>query len=179
MSISTLAFVFIVLFMVHEFEEICLRQSWLDKNRANPEFKKELWVSQSLRHPTNNSAFAFMIAEEFVLAVVLLFVAIGFDVEEIMVGLYAANALHLVGHLVDAMRFKKWTPGSVTALVVLLVSSLVLWLAFNTAQLTINISLAVVCTLATLAALAINLKLLYDNANNIERHLDAISRRFY
>jgi hypothetical protein len=115
-SVATASFVLIVLFMVHEFEEIVLVRRWIAV--ATPDHPNDIWV-KGRDHYVSAEAIAVAIAEEFVLLAVILGVAIGLDAPEIVLALSIVNALHLVVHLIWALRARRWTPGSPTALATL------------------------------------------------------------
>src|SRR5205809_2927796 len=122
MTVSTLSFLFLVLFMVHEFEEIIFMHYWLDRHQSDPKYKNELWISQYSRWPATRSSFAFLISEEFMLAILILFAAILLNKVEIVIGMFLANMIHLIAHLVAAKRIGKWSPGSVAAPIALILS---------------------------------------------------------
>jgi len=175
--VPTLSFLFLALFMVHEFEEIIFVNYWLEKHQSYP-IKYDLWVSQYPAHRSvTRSALACMVGEEFGLAVLVLLGAILFNNTEVVIGLFLANMLHLVVHLVGAWRIGKWSPGSATALITLIPSVGVVGAVFLSNRL--NIAAAGLAALTFLVLLLGNIILLKRNTPRIENFIAAYVRRFF
>ena len=68
MSASPLSFLFLTLFMVHEFEEIIFMHYWLENHQSDPMYKNELWIRQYTRWPATRASVALIFREEFILA---------------------------------------------------------------------------------------------------------------
>lgn len=71
MTISGFALITLVLFMVHEFEEIIFVRRYIDKHADNNRYHDELFVAGRDHYPST-AAIAAMIAEEFVVACLIL-----------------------------------------------------------------------------------------------------------
>ncbi len=61
-------------------------------------------------------SIALMIAEEFLLAFILLLLAILFRIPELALAIGFCHTLHLLGHIMQVFRFRRWVPGGFTAL---------------------------------------------------------------
>jgi hypothetical protein len=102
------------LFMIHEFEEIIFVRIWLKNNAGNPKLANDMWLKNIKAYPST-AAIALMIGEEFLLVVILSLSALLFDFQELAVGMFVLHTLHLTGHIANAVRVKRWSPGSITA----------------------------------------------------------------
>ena len=52
MSAALLSFIAIVLFMIHEFEEVIWVVPWITKNTNNPTFAKEMFMLGKASYPS-------------------------------------------------------------------------------------------------------------------------------
>ena len=52
MTAALFAFIAITLFMIHEFEEIILVCPWIAKNKSNPKFDNEIFISGRKHYPS-------------------------------------------------------------------------------------------------------------------------------
>ena len=75
--------------------------------------------------------------------------------------------LHLVGHLVDAAKYRSWTPGSVTALITLLGNGLCIAYSFVVVPQVIGMSLILTPVVGLL--LIGNLSFMLGRSQAIER----------
>ncbi|HEX5993724.1 MAG TPA: HXXEE domain-containing protein [Jiangellales bacterium] len=126
MSVGLVALVGLMLFMIHEFEEIVFIRPWLATTEGRTD-AHDMWSRRRGAYPSTE-AIALMIAEEFVLVGLILGVAMAADWPELVISAFIVHSLHLVVHLVDAARARRWTPGSVTAFATLPVIAAVSWL---------------------------------------------------
>ena len=74
-SAALLSFIAIVLFMIHEFEEVIWVVSWNTKNATNPTFAEEMFMLGKASYPSSET-MALLILEEFVLASFILLIGI-------------------------------------------------------------------------------------------------------
>jgi predicted Abi (CAAX) family protease len=112
---------FPILFMVHDFEEIILLQAWLAKNRQYlserfPKLSKRLFYHfASITTP----AFALGVAEEFILISIITIAAYETNWYNLWIGLFIAFTLHLVIHCIQALIVKKYIPAVFTSIICL------------------------------------------------------------
>lgn len=118
MAVSLLCFIILSLFMIHEFDEIIFTRPWIEQNQTDKRYQKELFIARKESYPSAES-LAFMIAEEFVLAVLLLLVSIVTQSFELALATGFAHTLHLFGHIAQVLKFKRWVPGGLTAVATL------------------------------------------------------------
>ena len=86
MEIYKLSFITIVLFMIHEFEEIIFVKKFIEKNKVVKDMKNELFVKKKESYPSTETT-SLMIAEEFIILSTLLFIASKFSMYEIVLSL--------------------------------------------------------------------------------------------
>lgn len=119
--IETIIWIFPLLFMFHDFEEIIFMQAWLSKNKQYlcdrfPRFSKKL-----LPHFDNitTSAFAFGVAEEFSLVSIITVVAYLKSWYSLWMGLFIAFTFHLLIHCFQALIIRKYVPAIITSIICL------------------------------------------------------------
>ena len=112
MSRDTIVWLSVVLFMVHEFEEIIFIRPWLSRFRDDPRARRQaFWGFRSFSTPT----LAAMIFEEFVLFSLIALVSVVTGYLPLIAGFLIPYALHLLGHVLEALRLRMRTPSAVTA----------------------------------------------------------------
>ncbi len=174
MSLATFSFLVIFLFMIHEFDEIIFVRVWIRRRalQKNPGKKRDMWTQRVDKVYSSTAAIAAMIAEEFLLIGGLLMLAIFFNLPEFALGILLAYSLHLVGHIADAIRVRKWSPGSPTAAVTL--PMIVIMTVVFTMQNSLNVGLILLSVLIAGAILLPNLLLLHKLAPKIQNFLDQV-----
>lgn len=120
-DIKVMVWLFPILFIFHDFEEIIFMQSWVSKNRCYlcerfPTLSKRL-----LPHFDNitTSSFAFGVAEEFILISIITVVSYVTNWYILWVGLFIAFTLHLVIHCFQALIVRKYVPAIITSVICL------------------------------------------------------------
>jgi len=161
MSVGSVSFFVIVLFVIHEFEEIIRVYPWIRDNQAKPQYAKDTWISRKDEYPSTE-AIASMILEEILLLSLFLFFAIIINSMTIVIAIAIINSLHLIMHLAFAIRIKSWNPGSVTALITLILNAVLISLVASRG---IDYIVLLVSVLLLGAIFVLNLKLLQRHAS--------------
>ena len=174
MSLDFLSFILLSLFMIHEFDEIILVKPWIKQNQDHPAYQKEMFIAGKSSYPSTES-LSLMIAEEFVLAFLLLLVAIFCHFSELALAVTICHALHLLGHVSQVIQFRSWVPGGLTAVLTFpfLLVVLVVYLSQNSVSWTLLILLSILVMLALLG----NLLFLHKQAPTIHAWIYRISKR--
>ena len=68
MEIYKLSFITIVLFMIHEFEEIIFVKKFIEKNKVVKDMKNELFVKKKESYQSTETT-SLMIAQEFIIVI--------------------------------------------------------------------------------------------------------------
>ncbi|HEX7659430.1 MAG TPA: HXXEE domain-containing protein [Pseudonocardiaceae bacterium] len=167
MSVGTAAFLVIVLFTVHEFDEIIRVVPWIGRRAADPRFARDTWISRRDSYPSTE-AVAAMIGEEIVLLSLILAVAVVANAMPVVLAVAAVNSIHLITHLVLAGRVRAWNPGSVTAAITLLPNIALIVLAIAQGM---SVVWWLVATAALELVLAANLSALHRLAPTIHKRI--------
>lgn len=100
-----------IVFMLHEFEELIFLKPWLEHNKTwigakFPRFEKALADTASL----SPSAFALIVAEEFILISLATVTALIFHVYYPWLAVLLAFSLHAVVHLAQGLALRRYIP---------------------------------------------------------------------
>mgnify|MGYP000843744760 FL=1 len=174
MSLALLSFIVLSLFMIHEFDEIILVKPWIKQNQDHPAYQKEMFIAGKSSYPSAES-LALMIAEEFILAFLLLLVAILCRFSELAIAITLCHTLHLLGHISQVIKFRSWVPGGLTAVLTfpILLVILAVYLSRNSVSWVLLILLSILVMLALLG----NLLFLHKQAPIIHAWIYRISKR--
>ncbi|WP_169973933.1 MULTISPECIES: HXXEE domain-containing protein [unclassified Campylobacter] len=123
---------FPIIFVFHDFEEIIFLRFWLDKNK---DFLEKNYPFVLKRYESISSeAFAFGVFEEFVLCIIICILAVWADnkfVWLIWLGCFSACAIHFIVHIFQAVIIKRYIPAIVTSVITLPVSIWIIAKSYN------------------------------------------------
>lgn len=128
MHISHYIWIFPIIFIFHNMEEIVFAKIWLKRNRE--------WLAQE--HPVivkmttdfSTEGLAFATWEELSLCIVLCWSVYYFDSTAlwgIWLGAFIACALHFVMHILQCLYFRRYIPMVITSVIALPPSIFVIW----------------------------------------------------
>lgn len=119
-NFDTVIWLFPILFIFHDFEEIIFTKPWITKNKSilQKEFPK---LNKMITHMDSitASSFALGVAEEFVIICVVTFASYFTKSYLLWMGLFITFSLHLVMHCVQALIFKEYVPSVATSIICL------------------------------------------------------------
>lgn len=136
---------FPIIFMLHEMEEIIGFGRWLDKNK---ELMQKYRILARMYRQFSNEGFAVAVLEEYLLCIVITCVSVLFHTHIIWLGTFIAFTLHLIVHILQSFVIKQYIPAVVSSILLLPVSILLILKTifyFNDSLLVIVIS-SVFCT---------------------------------
>lgn len=168
MEIYKLSFIIIVLFMIHEFEEIIFIKKFIEKNKVVKDMKSELFVKKKESYPSTETT-SLMIAEEFIILSTLLFIASEFSMYEIVLSLFIVYIAHLVPHIYDALKYKKFSPGSRTSFIIFPLGILIIWNVILNKE--INLVILISCVIIIGFLMILNLLFLHKISKKIDKYL--------
>ena len=168
MEIYKLSFITIVLFMIHEFEEIIFVKKFIEKNKVVKDMKNELFVKKKESYPSTETT-SLMIAEEFIILSTLLFIASEFRMYEIVLSLFIVYIVHLVPHIYDAVRYRKFSPGSRTSFIIFPLGILIIWNVILNKE--INLVIFILCVIIIGFLMILNLIFLHKISKKIDKYL--------
>lgn len=165
MSLDTIVWISVTLFLVHEFEEIVFIRPWLARHRDDPRAQRQVfWAWRNTSTPT----IAAMIFEEYVIFTGIAFLATLTGQPALFAGLLIPYTLHLVSHIAEAIRLRMRTPSVVTSVVTLP------WFIYAITDLTLRsatpVMVAVWAAVFTVV-IAANFALIYRLKPLVERRL--------
>lgn len=173
MTLDLTVWISVALFLVHEFEEIIFIRAWIDRHQDDPRVSRQVFWSF---RDTSTATIAALIFEEYLLFTVVAFLTTTTSLGGMFfAGLLAPYALHLVGHIAEAVSLKMRTPSVTTSALTLP------WYAYAIAHLTSltpdGIPSLIAWSLFFTAIIAANFALLYRVRPHLDRHLHARSKR--
>ena len=168
MEIYKLSFIAIVLFMIHEFEEIIFIKKFIEKNKVVKDMKNELFVKKKESYPSTETT-SLMIAEEFIILSTLLFIASEFRMYEIVLSLFIVYIAHLVPHIYDVLRYRKFSPGSRTSFIIFPLGILIIWNVILNKE--INLVIFILCVIVIGFLMILNLIFLHKISKKIDKYL--------
>ena len=168
MEIYKLSFITIVLFMIHEFEEIIFIKKFIEKNKVVKDMKNELFVKKKESYPSTETT-SLMIAEEFIILSTLLFIASEFRMYEIVLSLFLVYIAHLVPHIYDVLRYRKFSPGSRTSFIIFPLGILIIWNVILNKE--INLVIFILCVIIIGFLMILNLIFLHKISKKIDKYL--------
>ena len=168
MEIYKLSFIAIVLFMIHEFEEIIFIKKFIEKNKVVKDMKNELFVKKKESYPSTETT-SLMIAEEFIILSTLLSIASEFRMYEIVLSLFIVYIAHLVPHIYDALRYRKFSPGSRTSFIIFPLGILIIWNIILNKK--IHLVILILCVIIIGFLMILNLLFLHKISKKIDKYL--------
>ena len=168
MEIYKLSFITIVLFMIHEFEEIIFIKKFIEKNKVVKDMKNELFVKKKESYPSTETT-SLMIAQEFIILSTLLFIASEFRIYEIVLSLFIVYIAHLIPHIYDALRYRKFSPGSRTSFIIFPLGILIIWNVILNEE--INFVIFILCVIIIGFLMILNLIFLHKISKKIDKYL--------
>lgn len=137
-TIKTIVWLFPVIFMLHDFEEVIFIEAWKKKN------KRQMQTAKMKKVPfadfNNTASFSIGVAIEFLIISALSLFACIFEWYFLWFCLFFGFTLHFVVHCVMTLQFKHYVPGVVTSIPFLPICIYILWfsskiISFNATQL--------------------------------------------
>ena len=168
MEIYKLSFIAIVLFMIHEFEEIIFIKKFIEKNKVVKYMKNELFLKKKANYPSTET-ISLMIAEEFIILSTLLFIASEFSMYEIVLSLFIVYIVHLLSHIYDALKYRKFSPGSRTSFIIFPLGILIIWNIILNKK--IHLVILILCVIIIGFLMILNLLFLHKISKKINKYL--------
>ncbi|MBX4262797.1 HXXEE domain-containing protein (plasmid) [Clostridium estertheticum] len=117
-NIQVIIWLFPILFIFHDLEEIIFIQPWISKNRLYLCERFPVLSKKLLPHFDNitTSSFAFGVAEEFILISIITVISYVMNWYSLWIGLFIAFTFHLVVHCFQTLIVRKYVPAIVTSI---------------------------------------------------------------
>lgn len=168
-DIKVMVWLFPILFIFHDFEEIIFMEWWINKNRH---YLCERFPTLSKRllphfHNITTSSFALGVAEEFILISIITIVSYLTNWYMLWVGLFIAFTLHLVIHCFQALIVRKYVPSIITSLICLPICIYII----NHIVKLFQLNIITLYSILALIIMVINLGIIHKGMNIFSRWL--------
>ena len=110
---------FPIIFMLHEMEEIIGFRIWLDKNRDIVSKYNKLSI---LYQNFSNEGFSIAVLEEYLLCIIITCISIFFKTYIVWIGAFIAFSLHLLVHILQSIIIKRYIPALASSIILLPIS---------------------------------------------------------
>lgn len=114
MQFISLIWLFPLIFMVHDFEEIIFQEWWFNKERSAL-LKKYPKVAGEYEG-ISTAGFALAVSEEFIIIIVIALTAIVFQWYYLWLGTLVTFLIHLIIHIVQWAIYKKYIPAIISVI---------------------------------------------------------------
>lgn len=119
---SFIVWLFPIIFILHEFEEIIFMKYWLNKNKTflSKKFPKISERFLSRFENLSTPAFTVAVAEEFMLLTIITIISVVLDTYLLWLGIFMGFFVHLLVHLVQWIIIRKYIPAIYTTIISLI-----------------------------------------------------------
>jgi len=149
-------------------KEIIFIKKFIEKNKIVKHMKNELFLKKKENYPSTET-ISLMIAEEFIILLTLLFIAIEFSMYEIVLSLFIVYIVHLLPHIYDALRYRKFSPGSRTSFIIFPLGILIIWNIILNKK--IHLVILILCVIIIGFLMILNLLFLHKISKKINKYL--------
>lgn len=120
MKAETLTYLIMVLFLIHEFEEMIMISPWVRRQiyQGSERTRKHYFVQRFAG--ASQAVIVFMISIEFIVLSVVTAISLITDWYSLMIGFLIPYVLHLIGHVTEWFVYRSYTPSLVTSVLTLL-----------------------------------------------------------
>ena len=132
-KLQNIFWLFPIIFMLHEMEEIIGFGIWLDKNIDIVRKYNKLSV---LYQNFSNEGFSIAVLEEYLLCIIITGVSIFFKIYIVWIGAFIAFSLHLLVHIIQSIIIKRYIPALASSIILLPISVFLLNKAIYTFEYT-------------------------------------------
>jgi len=165
-----------IVFIAHDFEEIMMMDAWMKRNKnflqnKFPRIGKRII---STYENLSTASFSLAVAEEFLILVLAVILAVEFNILWLWVACFMAFSLHLVIHIVQWLVIRKYIPAIITSMLSL-VYSIIAFKHLISIGLYSNTELFMI-TLSGLFIMVINLTFMHKMAAYFETFLIKYAR---
>jgi len=168
MKPEILIWLFPIVFMIHEFEEIIFMRWWVKKNKEQilnkyPKLGKQVLGQFDI---VSTEAFSLIVAEEFLIVSFIGIFSAFTNNYDLYIGLILAFSIHLLTHLIQSIVLKRYTPAIITTLMTSIFCAYAFVKMMNSELLSFNRTLIFTAVLTVIVFL--NLKIMYSLVKKIK-----------
>lgn len=168
MKPEILIWLFPIVFMIHEFEEIIFMRWWVKKNKEQilnkyPKLGKQVLGQFDV---VSTEAFSLIVAEEFLIVSFIVVFSAFTNNYDLYVGLILAFSIHLLTHLIQFIALRSYTPAIITTLLTGIFCAYAFANMRNNELLSFNRTL--IFTIVLTVVVFLNLKIMYSLVKKIK-----------
>lgn len=128
-SMQSLIWLFIVIFVLHDLEEIIWVESWIKKNKKQVVNKVPTRIKNQLNKMLNitSGQFAVAVLLEFIIFIPITFIAVEHGKFFMFISINSLFLLHVLTHVGQSLYLRMYTPGVVSAVILVLPYTLYLF----------------------------------------------------
>jgi hypothetical protein len=115
---------FPLLFIFHDFEEIIFMKNWITKSEEHIRKivpKKAFRVIQHMKN-ISTAAFTAGVAEEYMIILIISIISFYTNWYYLWIGLFVAFIFHLIIHIIQAVVIRRYVPALITSIICLPIS---------------------------------------------------------
>lgn len=142
-NINAIAWLFPVLFMIHDFEEIILLEAW--RKRYKSKLEKQKLKKIIFTGCQNTPAFTIGVAIEFLIFSIVSYVACSTQYYSVWYAFFFGFILHLFGHIITTILYKHYVPGVITGILFLPYCAYLFYISGHILSLSISDKLLYCC----------------------------------
>lgn len=118
MKSDYLIWLFPIVFMIHEFEEMVFMKWWIRKNSESILLKFPRFGARIIQQQKSLSTeqFTLIVAEEFIIVFLVIIISELTSNYNLYLGLVFAYSIHLLVHIIQSIVIRQYTPAIVTSL---------------------------------------------------------------
>jgi hypothetical protein len=119
MKSDYLLWLFPIVFMIHEFEEIVFMKWWIRKNSESILLKFPRLGERIIQQQKSLSTeqFTLIVAEEFIIVFLIIIISALTSNYNLYLGLVFAYSIHLLVHIIQSIVIWQYTPAIVTSII--------------------------------------------------------------
>lgn len=172
---NNLLYLFIIFFMIHEFEEIILMNCWMKKKQEYLILKHPILSKYTIKKmkAISTAAFALAVFEEYIILVTITLSAIYFNFYNLWIGVFMAFFFHLIIHILQWLVVRIYIPSIVSSFVCIPFCIY----TFKRIIFTTDIDSLVVWTLIGILIVAFNLNLAHKIAKKFDDKIININNK--
>lgn len=158
-DVKMLLWLFPILFIFHDFEELILIENWVNCNKdcLIKKFPKAAKKVMSGFQDATTSSLAVGVLEEFLIISIITIIAYLNNSYGLWIGAFLAFTLHLVMHCFQAIMIKRYVPSIITSIICL---PICIWILKEMVNL-ITLSDFVLYSVLAVIIMIVNLKLIH------------------
>ena len=110
---------FPIVFMIHEMEEIIGFRLWFEKNF---DLVKKYSMLEKLYSNFSSEGFAIAVLEEYIICIIVTGISIFWEIYIIWIGVFIAFVIHLVIHIIQSLVIRRYIPALISSITLLPIS---------------------------------------------------------